>query len=201
MNIGGEGQESCSRLTSRMYMYELAKENNALLVNVEHRFYGQSYPTLDMTTANLKYLSSEQGLADLARVITQVKTDLHTENRYSALSFPLLLLLLLSHTLLQQSDHHWRFLPRQHGGMVQVEVSRSFYWLHRLLRPPYRKGVYRPLSLLRSPFTTSCSAQGNFFEYMEVVADAIDYFSGPECFRQFTEAAEVVAELASRGVG
>lgn len=77
--IGGEGQESCSRLTSRMYLWELAKEHNALLMNVEHRFYGQSYPTQDMSTSNLRYLSSQQGLADLARVITKVKADLGTE--------------------------------------------------------------------------------------------------------------------------
>jgi poly(3-hydroxybutyrate) depolymerase len=78
--IGGEGQESCSRLTSRMYLWDLAKEHNALLMNVEHRFYGQSYPTKDMSTENLQYLSSQQGLADLARIITQVKTDLGTES-------------------------------------------------------------------------------------------------------------------------
>lgn len=33
---------------------------------LEHRFYGKSRPTEDMSTDNLKYLSSEQGLADLA---------------------------------------------------------------------------------------------------------------------------------------
>lgn len=79
--IGGEGEESCSRLTERMYLWDLAKENNALLMNVEHRFYGESYPTKDMSTKNLQYLSSQQGLADLARVITQVKKDLGTESR------------------------------------------------------------------------------------------------------------------------
>lgn len=71
--IGGEGQESCNRLTSRMYAFEQARQNNALLLNVEHRFYGQSYPTLDMSTHNLRYLSSQQALADLARVIGHVK--------------------------------------------------------------------------------------------------------------------------------
>ncbi len=30
-----------------------------------HRFYGTSYPTMDMSTDNLKYLHSEQALADL----------------------------------------------------------------------------------------------------------------------------------------
>lgn len=67
--IGGEGAESCSRLTERMHVYELAKQHKALLVNVEHRFYGKSYPTVDMSTDNLKYLSADQALADLARII------------------------------------------------------------------------------------------------------------------------------------
>jgi hypothetical protein len=35
--IGGEGQESCSRLSNKMYMYNLAQEHKALLVDVEHR--------------------------------------------------------------------------------------------------------------------------------------------------------------------
>ena len=43
--------------------------------------------------------------------------------------------------------------------------------------------------------------QANFFEYMEVVADALVYFSGQECFDQFTTAAESVAALSKQGVG
>lgn len=78
--IGGEGQESCSRLTNRMYVYQLAQEHKALLVDVEHRFYGQSYPTEDMSTDNLQYLSSSQALADLARIIPYIKNSLNTEN-------------------------------------------------------------------------------------------------------------------------
>lgn len=78
--IGGEGQESCARLTNKMYAFDLAKEHNALLVNVEHRYYGESYPTATMTTENLsKYLSSQQALADLSRIITHIKSDLETE--------------------------------------------------------------------------------------------------------------------------
>jgi serine protease 16 len=63
-------------------MYQLAEVHKALLVNVEHRFYGQSYPTADMSTSNLQYLSSEQALADLARVIDYIKTSLNTQPRY-----------------------------------------------------------------------------------------------------------------------
>lgn len=78
--IGGEGEESCSRLTNRMYAYDLAQQHQALLVNVEHRYYGQSYPTATMSTENLKkYLSSAQALADLARIIGAIKKDLGTE--------------------------------------------------------------------------------------------------------------------------
>lgn len=63
-----------------MYMYTLAEEHNAMLVDVEHRFYGESYPTTDMSTENLKYLSSAQALADLARVIASIKATYATES-------------------------------------------------------------------------------------------------------------------------
>ena len=33
------------------------------------RFYGESYPTADMSNANLHYLTSEQALADLAQFV------------------------------------------------------------------------------------------------------------------------------------
>lgn len=78
--IGGEGQESCGRLTNRMYLFELAKQHNALLVDVEHRYYGESYPTDNMSTENLsKYLNSQQALADLSRIITYIKKQLNSE--------------------------------------------------------------------------------------------------------------------------
>jgi serine protease 16 len=76
--IGGEGAESCSRLTNRMYAYQLAQQHQALLVDVEHRFYGESYPTADMSTKNLQHLSADQALADLARIIGHIKSDLNT---------------------------------------------------------------------------------------------------------------------------
>ncbi len=76
--IGGEGEESCQRLSENLYMYELAKENNALMIDVEHRFYGQSLPTEDCSTKNLAYLSSDQALADLARIIPHIKQKLNS---------------------------------------------------------------------------------------------------------------------------
>lgn len=78
--IGGEGEESCTRLTDKMYLYQLAQQHKALLVNVEHRFYGKSIPTPDTSTQNMKYLSSSQALADLARIIAHIKSELGSED-------------------------------------------------------------------------------------------------------------------------
>jgi len=77
--IGGEGEESCKRLTDHMYLYDQAKEHKALLLDLEHRFYGESYPTPTMTTEELSLLSSDQALADLARFITWRKSELGAE--------------------------------------------------------------------------------------------------------------------------
>ena len=63
-----------------MYAWDLAKAHGGLLVNVEHRFYGQSYPTPSMTTEELRLLSADQALADLARVIDHVKTTLDIQD-------------------------------------------------------------------------------------------------------------------------
>ena len=45
---------------------ELAQQVGALLFALEHRFYGESIPTPDFSTANLVYLSAHQALADIS---------------------------------------------------------------------------------------------------------------------------------------
>jgi hypothetical protein len=49
-----------------------AKKYGAYLFEVEHRFYGSSQPTDNMSFDNLKYLTSEQALADLATFVQAV---------------------------------------------------------------------------------------------------------------------------------
>ena len=65
--IGGEGPESCYTLQPGvMLLSQLAKTHKALMVDIEHRYYGESYPTTNMSSENLAmYLTSEQALADL----------------------------------------------------------------------------------------------------------------------------------------
>jgi len=68
--IGGEGTASPLWLQpGYSMMMEWAAKYGALTFELEHRYYGQSQPTPDVSTENLKYLSSGQALADLAYFI------------------------------------------------------------------------------------------------------------------------------------
>uniref|UniRef100_A0A7S3GBX6 Uncharacterized protein n=2 Tax=Palpitomonas bilix TaxID=652834 RepID=A0A7S3GBX6_9EUKA len=64
--IGGEGPISSAYVQEHFITYNYAQQYNALLVALEHRFYGESQPLDASKTENLAYLSSEQALADLA---------------------------------------------------------------------------------------------------------------------------------------
>ncbi|EDV20342.1 uncharacterized protein TRIADDRAFT_63413 [Trichoplax adhaerens] len=63
--LGGEGPASpVWNVAGAWQIY--AKKLNAITIQIEHRYYGQSHPVSDASTPNLKYLSSEQALADAA---------------------------------------------------------------------------------------------------------------------------------------
>eukprot|EP01105_Mastigella_eilhardi_P006445 TRINITY_DN18012_c0_g1_i1.p2 TRINITY_DN18012_c0_g1~~TRINITY_DN18012_c0_g1_i1.p2 ORF type:complete len:485 (+),score=148.05 TRINITY_DN18012_c0_g1_i1:25-1455(+) len=64
--FNGEAPLSPSAVTSDYFVTELAQRYGALLVTHEHRYYGQSFPVADLATKNMKYLSTEQALADAA---------------------------------------------------------------------------------------------------------------------------------------
>ncbi|XP_052819166.1 thymus-specific serine protease-like [Mya arenaria] len=72
--IGGEGT-----LTSRDVeigeMYNLGKANKALLLGVEHRFYGASLNDDGLQLEELQYLSSQQALADLATFVHFIRSE------------------------------------------------------------------------------------------------------------------------------
>ena len=63
-----------STLTGSRFMVQLAQKFGALLVSIEHRFYGASIPgDGTLSTENLRLLSADQALADYAVVIAAVK--------------------------------------------------------------------------------------------------------------------------------
>uniref|UniRef100_A0A7I4CCV6 Serine carboxypeptidase S28 family protein n=1 Tax=Physcomitrium patens TaxID=3218 RepID=A0A7I4CCV6_PHYPA len=59
------GESTCSGIPND-YLLVLAKKFGAAVVSLEHRYYGESSPFEELTTDNLKYLSSKQALFDLA---------------------------------------------------------------------------------------------------------------------------------------
>ncbi|CAG2162365.1 unnamed protein product [Oppiella nova] len=68
--IEGEANASPEWITSSAsYVVQSAKQFNAFLVLLEHRYYGESQPFNDTTVEHLKYLSSEQALADTAEIL------------------------------------------------------------------------------------------------------------------------------------
>lgn len=71
--VGGEGPPlDRSVLVSSVHcndMVEIAPKYNALLLALEHRYYGPSNPFDDFSTDNLKYLNTEQALGDIATFV------------------------------------------------------------------------------------------------------------------------------------
>lgn len=59
------GESTCGGIYND-YVGVLAKRFGAALVTLEHRYYGYSSPFSELTTKNLKYLTSKQALSDLA---------------------------------------------------------------------------------------------------------------------------------------
>ncbi len=45
-------------------LHDMAKATNGIGVVLEHRYYGTSFPTPDLSTENLRFLTTDQALAD-----------------------------------------------------------------------------------------------------------------------------------------
>jgi len=72
--LGGEGPLSEVELAGHFILNEKAKQYGALMVSVEHRFYGKSVPgDGTLKTDNLRLLSADQALADYAVFIDYIK--------------------------------------------------------------------------------------------------------------------------------
>eukprot|EP00764_Aduncisulcus_paluster_P009183 gnl/Carplike_NY0171/3030_a4075_372.p1 GENE.gnl/Carplike_NY0171/3030_a4075_372~~gnl/Carplike_NY0171/3030_a4075_372.p1 ORF type:complete len:387 (-),score=79.04 gnl/Carplike_NY0171/3030_a4075_372:229-1389(-) len=63
----------------RLFPIELAQEYNALVLTLEHRFYGASQPFDIWDTDNLRYHTTDQALVDTANFIQQMKAQLADE--------------------------------------------------------------------------------------------------------------------------
>ncbi len=150
--IGGEGPLTHGSIGTRLFMHTLAKEHGAVVVSLEHRYYGMSWPTHDMSTAYLKsYLSSGQALADLA----------HFQKWFGP----------------QGNSNH--FFPKyQLGESDWVAFGGSYPGnLAAWLKVKYPQSFIGTVAS-SAPIT----ALENWPGYMKVVSDSLKYFGGQECF-------------------
>jgi len=152
IHIGGEGEANPKWLTYGQW-YKWAEDNGAAMFLLEHRYYGQSQPTEDMSTENMRYLSSRQGLEDLGHFMAAM-------NAKYDLTAP------------------WITFGGSYPGSLSA-------WMR--LRFPHLVGG-------------SVSSSGplfaklDYFEYLQVVADALDT-TGPGCNEAFTDALMTVEDL------
>ena len=56
-------------------VHELAEATCGIAVILEHRYYGTSFPTPDLSTKNLRFLTTQQALADQAYFAKHVKFE------------------------------------------------------------------------------------------------------------------------------
>ena len=78
LNLGGEGADSGSAIAGHGLINTWAASHAALMLSLEHRFYGESIPLNDTAISNLRYLTIEQALADVAAFIDHVHVTYHT---------------------------------------------------------------------------------------------------------------------------
>eukprot|EP00051_Salpingoeca_urceolata_P033431 m.20685 g.20685 ORF g.20685 m.20685 type:complete len:491 (-) comp6230_c0_seq1:49-1521(-) len=74
--LGGEGPASPAWISHKTAIMDYAERFGAVVVQLEHRFYGKSQPFADLSTEHLRYLTSEQALADVATFLPWFKTQL-----------------------------------------------------------------------------------------------------------------------------
>ncbi|RYG51870.1 hypothetical protein EON67_02475, partial [archaeon] len=82
------GEYTCPGvMASRLFPLELAYEHGALVVVVEHRFYGESQPFGNLASENLVYLNSRQALEDLAQISLWLQAQINTNASLPADTF------------------------------------------------------------------------------------------------------------------
>ena len=83
------GEYRCSVDETRLYPFMVGATHKARFVVLEHRFYGESQPFPNWELESLRYLNSEQAIADLAYFIGEVANpDQHLDVLLIGGSYP-----------------------------------------------------------------------------------------------------------------
>jgi len=156
--IGSEGPLSPNYLMSGL-VHDAAKAHSARMVALEHRFYGDSKPTADLSPASLRLLSSQQALADLAAFLTAMGYTDRSKNG------PITV---------------W-------GGSYGGSLSAWF----RL--------KYPHIAIASLASSAPLEPEVAFYQYYEVVEDALTEFGGATCVSNIRKALVTVEQKLQGG--
>ncbi|RHY42575.1 hypothetical protein DYB38_012288 [Aphanomyces astaci] len=196
--INGENvARNTTVVSTGLFMNVLAKKHKALIVSLEHRYYGKSQPLSDFTTASLKYLSAEQALNDLVNFQDHltVKRNLTKDSKWVAFggSYPGMLAawaklkhgsrfagsVASSGPILAKGDYHEyadtvAFGLKYYGGDACVNtVKVGLEGLHTLLGSSKPEDVAQLQALFKL-----CSPIKNDFDRMTVESWVFGNFQG-----------------------
>lgn len=156
--IGGEGEANVAWMGAGSWTV-YAEREGAAMVMLEHRYYGHSRPTQDISVKNLTWLTSRQALADIAAFIQAMNKQQNFTGKWIAL-----------------------------GGSYPGSLAA---WM-RLKYPHLVAGAVSTSGPLR--------AKIDFYEYLEVVAEALET-AASGCTAALQEALRKVQFLTTHRVG
>ncbi|XP_037043766.1 putative serine protease K12H4.7 isoform X2 [Bradysia coprophila] len=78
--LGGEWTITPYRMTFSL-MHDMADDLNASILYLEHRYYGESRPTPNVTDENLRFLTPQQALADTAHFVSHIQATIPGASR------------------------------------------------------------------------------------------------------------------------
>lgn len=152
--MGGEGAVSGEDVVL-LQMVQYGIKHGALMVTLEHRFYGTSQPLPDLSIESLRFLSSEQALADAAEFLLWLK------DQYQAPKSPII-----------------TFGCSYPGALAA--------WF----RLKYPHVTYASVAS-----SAPVEATLDFFEYLDVVDQSLEYFVGDKCVANIKQATTAVSQL------
>lgn len=76
------GEAACGKSSLAGEIRTFAEKYHAKMIALEHRYYGVSMPYHELSAENLKYLTTENALKDLARFQTQIIKDKHWTGKW-----------------------------------------------------------------------------------------------------------------------
>ncbi|XP_025829654.1 putative serine protease K12H4.7 [Agrilus planipennis] len=127
--LGGEWTITTGNLMTGP-IYDIACENGGYMFYTEHRYYGESQPTSDWSSENLKYLSADQALADIAYFIKYQKENVQALQNSSVVAIGGSYSATLATWLRIKYPH---FVDIAYASSAPLNAKEDFYEYHEVV--------------------------------------------------------------------